>query len=223
MTTKTWNRVFFWCAWLVTVIFAVGSTCSAVSVFSEAGIANRPELFKWAGWLFLVVVGGMILFWGVYFWFMEALPSQRKARRKEAMENLSRLIELCEKNEALTGECLMRDRHLRAAISPSDEELSPELIKELIPTKEVVDNVPPKFSEVLNKDNPRFRAELACAVTVWLSFEVDPTIGDGLTPKKEAAVRIADWLQANPEFKIDAERVATLVNWDKNGNKFQKS
>ena len=73
---------------------------------------------------------------------------------------------------------------------------------------------------MLDKCNPRYRPELHAALCVWASFEHDP-VSDGMTVKDDVKRRINDWAEDNDAVfkKSEIDRIAVVVNWDKNGNK----
>lgn len=73
---------------------------------------------------------------------------------------------------------------------------------------------------VSDKENPRYRAELHAALSVWESFESKP-VPDGLTTMQEIKLRLADWEVEHDYELLESERkrVRVMVNWDKDGNK----
>lgn len=73
---------------------------------------------------------------------------------------------------------------------------------------------------MLDKNNPRYRKELHAAVMVWASFESKPEF-KGLTAKDAVKRRLNDWTEKEDTTlqKSEYDRIAVMVNWDKDGNK----
>lgn len=98
--------------------------------------------------------------------------------------------------------------------------------QEIAPGIELAD-----IKEIFNKANPRYRLPLEAMIRVWVSFEKDP-VPAGHTPKQEIKLRLRDEIadsEATEQEKSEAstkaseERMATGINWDKDGNKIKKS
>lgn len=84
---------------------------------------------------------------------------------------------------------------------------------------EVAQNANLKLAEIFNKDNPRYRPDLAAAVAVWLSYEIKGKDTAG-TVKDDVIARLNDWSQGEELGESERKRIAVMVNWDKTGSKF---
>ncbi|WP_281523232.1 hypothetical protein [Turicimonas muris] len=90
---------------------------------------------------------------------------------------------------------------------------------------EVVDDITVgDIRKIFDKGNARYRAPLELAIRTWLTFEIDPK-PEGVTTKNEIKARARD---INEEYGLSVtsnreleDRIATLINWDKDGNKFK--
>lgn len=71
-----------------------------------------------------------------------------------------------------------------------------------------------------DKSNPRYRNELHAALCVWASFEHEP-VPEGVTVKDAVLRRLNDWAEDQDATfkKSEIDRIAVMVNWDKDGNK----
>lgn len=101
---------------------------------------------------------------------------------------------------------------------PSNVALAPDQL-------EIVDGITVRdIRKIFDKDNARYRAPLELAIRTWLTFEIEPK-PEGVTTKTEIIARARD---INDEYGLSVtsnreieDRLATLTNWDKDGNKFK--
>ena len=76
--------------------------------------------------------------------------------------------------------------------------------------------------KLLDPKHPRYRAELAAAVSVWSSFEQEKVPSD-VTPKKECGARLSDWEDEHESLGTTGrDRVLKVVNWEKFPTKGEK-
>ena len=210
---------------------------AAVVVLSLGGVAlkgfeiatGKPISLLMAPLCFFAAFMAAVLFFTTLVtWLRGCLPYQVEARRDAGVRRCERLVPVAKELAAINGTVspktvfeTLADVIENEKFNVSEDETN-EVMKKLglvLEPEEVAQTANLKLTEIFNKDNPRYRPDLAAAVAVWLSYEIKGKDTAG-TVKDDVIARLNDWSQGEELGESERKRIAVMVNWDKTGSKF---
>ena len=217
-------------------IVAIAEIAAAV-VLSLGGVAlkgweiatGKPISLLMATLCFFAAAMSVVMFFATLGkWLRGCLPYQIEARRDAGIKRIERLAPIAKELAAIHGTASSQtvfetlvDVIENDKFNLSDEEAN-GVMKKLglvLEPEEVAQTANLKLTEIFNKDNPRYRPDLAAAVAVWLSYEIKGKDTAG-TVKDDVIARLNDWSQGEELGESERKRIAVMVNWDKTGSKF---
>ena len=149
------------------------------------------------------------------------------SQRDEVEACRSSIWETAQSNEDNPGVKIRYAKHWiddKERPSEHDSTVSVEWVKDLLSSTGVTSgfffaNTTQPSEAFMDPNHEHFSPELALAVTVWRQFENEKKFISSPRKAIEAWIKYNSeaWLGEKPIKKLAADRVATLVNWEKKG------